>query len=45
MEEKKRAVVVDKDYGSVSAEDLEQIRLALESEGIELELQIGRAHV
>lgn len=38
MEEKKRAVVVDKDYGSVSAEDLEQIRSALESEGIELEL-------
>lgn len=38
MEEKKRAVVVDKDYGSVSVEDLEQIKKELAKEGIELEL-------
>lgn len=38
MEEKKRAVVVDKDYGSVSAGDLEQVKMALEKEGIQLEL-------
>ncbi|MDO4260584.1 MAG: C-terminal binding protein [Eubacteriales bacterium] len=34
-----RAVVVDKDYGSVTAEELEQVRKAYEAAGIDLELR------
>lgn len=38
MRERKRAIVVDKDYGSVTEKDLEQIRQALSEKEIELEL-------
>lgn len=38
MEKQKMAIVVDKDYGSVTAEDLETVKEALEAAGIGLRL-------